>query len=156
MTPCSPLSVNRCFGGTYRLHLQGRRNKFSKKPASKQVASKRYVPPKRQLTLNRLHGVICQKMIFFITTTVKTSIPTLFNYTRNKLFPSISDRFTQLSLPSILPSYTMAVPYLRLLVAGFPPRQPGFAPRSGHATFVAVKGELGQSSSKYFGFLSQF
>jgi hypothetical protein len=28
MTPCSPLSVNRRFGGTYRLHLQGRRNKF--------------------------------------------------------------------------------------------------------------------------------
>jgi hypothetical protein len=26
MTPCSQLSVNRCFGGTYRLYLQGRRN----------------------------------------------------------------------------------------------------------------------------------
>jgi hypothetical protein len=26
ITPCSPLSVNRRFGGTYRLHLQGRRN----------------------------------------------------------------------------------------------------------------------------------
>jgi hypothetical protein len=25
ITPCSPLSVNRRFGGTYRLHLQGRR-----------------------------------------------------------------------------------------------------------------------------------
>jgi hypothetical protein len=24
ITPCSPLKVNRCFGGTYRLHLQGR------------------------------------------------------------------------------------------------------------------------------------
>jgi hypothetical protein len=40
MTPCSPSSFNRCFGGTYRPHLQGRRNKFSKKPASKQVASR--------------------------------------------------------------------------------------------------------------------
>jgi hypothetical protein len=30
MTPCSPLSFNRRFGGTYHLHLQGRRNKFSK------------------------------------------------------------------------------------------------------------------------------
>jgi hypothetical protein len=40
MTPCSPLSVNRRFGGTYRLHLQGQRNKFRKKPASKQVASR--------------------------------------------------------------------------------------------------------------------
>jgi hypothetical protein len=28
MTPCSLLSANRRFGGTYRLHLQGRRNKF--------------------------------------------------------------------------------------------------------------------------------
>jgi hypothetical protein len=36
MTPCSPLSFNRRFGGTYRLHLQGPRNKLSKKPASKQ------------------------------------------------------------------------------------------------------------------------
>jgi hypothetical protein len=25
MTPCSPLSCTRRFGGTYRLHLQGRR-----------------------------------------------------------------------------------------------------------------------------------
>jgi hypothetical protein len=39
MTPYSPLNVNRRFGGTYRLYLQGRRNKFSKKPASKQVAT---------------------------------------------------------------------------------------------------------------------
>jgi hypothetical protein len=30
MTPCSPLSFNRRFGGTYRLHLQGLRNNFSK------------------------------------------------------------------------------------------------------------------------------
>jgi hypothetical protein len=29
MTPCSPLNFNRRFGGTYRLHLQGRRNKYS-------------------------------------------------------------------------------------------------------------------------------
>jgi hypothetical protein len=27
ITPCSPLSVNRRFGGTYRLHLQGRKSK---------------------------------------------------------------------------------------------------------------------------------
>jgi hypothetical protein len=40
LTPCSPLGFNQRFGGTYRLHLQGRRNKFSRKPASKQVASR--------------------------------------------------------------------------------------------------------------------
>jgi hypothetical protein len=37
MTPCSPLSCARRFGGTYCLHVQGRRNRFSK-PASKQNA----------------------------------------------------------------------------------------------------------------------
>jgi hypothetical protein len=86
ITPCRTLSFNRRFGGTYRLHLQGRRNRFSK-PASKQVASllniflrpwrwRRYVPPKRRLKLNGLHGAISQKMILFITTAVKTSNPT--------------------------------------------------------------------------------
>jgi hypothetical protein len=82
MTPCSPLSVSRRFGETYSLHLQGRRNKFSKKPASKLLATclldgflmklflrpwkwRRYVPPKRRLTLKGLHGVISQKMILF-------------------------------------------------------------------------------------------
>jgi hypothetical protein len=47
MTPCSPLSSNRRFGGTWRLHLQGRR--------------------KVQQTIEQagLHGVISQKMILF-------------------------------------------------------------------------------------------
>jgi hypothetical protein len=34
---------------------------------------RRYVPPKRRMQLNVLHGVISQKMILFITTAVKTS-----------------------------------------------------------------------------------
>jgi hypothetical protein len=34
MTLCSPLSYNRRFGVSYRLHLQGRRNRFGK-PANK-------------------------------------------------------------------------------------------------------------------------
>jgi hypothetical protein len=37
---------------------------------------RRYVPPKRRLQLNRLHGVTSQKMLLFITTAVKTSNPT--------------------------------------------------------------------------------
>jgi hypothetical protein len=40
ITPCSPLSVNRRFGGTYLLHLRCRKNKLSKKPGRKQVASR--------------------------------------------------------------------------------------------------------------------
>jgi hypothetical protein len=35
---CSPLSVNRSFGGTYHLHLQGQKIKLNQKPAWKQVA----------------------------------------------------------------------------------------------------------------------
>jgi hypothetical protein len=39
-----------------------------------------YVPPKRRLTLNGLHGVISQKIVLFTTTTVRTSNPTNFFY----------------------------------------------------------------------------
>jgi hypothetical protein len=37
---------------------------------------RRYIPSKRRLQLNRLHSIISQKMILFITTAVKTSNPT--------------------------------------------------------------------------------
>jgi hypothetical protein len=76
MTPCSPLSFNRRSGETYRLHLQGRRKGSAN---HEQADGKRYVPPKRRLKLNGLHGVISQKMILFITTAVKTSNPTILS-----------------------------------------------------------------------------
>jgi hypothetical protein len=92
ITPCSPLSVNRRFGGIYRLHLQGRRNNFSKRPASKQVASRMppacllklflrpwrrrgHVPPKRRLTLIGLHDVIFQKLILFMFSVHSVNLP---------------------------------------------------------------------------------
>jgi hypothetical protein len=72
------MKFNRCFEGTYSLHLQGLRNMFNKKLASKQVLAsfllnlffwpcrwRRYVPPKCRLTFNGLHGVISQKMVLF-------------------------------------------------------------------------------------------
>jgi hypothetical protein len=37
------------------------------------------------------------------------------------------------------------------LVAGFPPRRPGFDPGSGHVGFVVDKVALGQVFSEYFG-----
>jgi hypothetical protein len=69
ITPCNPLSVNRRFGGTYDLHLQGRKMSW----ASNQREN-RWLPPedggdvplKCQLTLNGLHGVISQKMVHYI------------------------------------------------------------------------------------------
>jgi hypothetical protein len=83
VTPCSVLRCSRCFGGTYRLHLQGWRKFFSKKQHwfllkffLQPCRWRRYVPPKRRLHLNTLHGVTSQKMILFITTAVKTSNPT--------------------------------------------------------------------------------
>jgi hypothetical protein len=80
-TPYSPLNVNRRYGGTYSLNPQGRKNKLSKKPAWKQVEIqagfllnlffgswrwRRYIPPKRQLTLNKLHCVISQKLVLSV------------------------------------------------------------------------------------------
>jgi hypothetical protein len=81
MTPCSYLSVNRRFGEKHRLHLQGRKNKYSKPPDFllnlflRPRRLRRYVPPKRRLTLNGLHGVISQKIIPFITTALRSSNP---------------------------------------------------------------------------------
>jgi hypothetical protein len=78
LTQCSPLEVNRRFGGTYRLHLQGL--KISRARNQREIRWeaefwflariifrpwrwKRYVPPKRRLTLKELHCVISQKMV---------------------------------------------------------------------------------------------
>jgi hypothetical protein len=41
----------------------------------KQVSTYMYVPPKRLLTLNGLHGVISQKTELIITTGVRNSNP---------------------------------------------------------------------------------
>jgi hypothetical protein len=48
-----------------------------------------------------------------------------------------------------------AVPHLMRLVAGFPPRCPGFDPRSGHVGFVVDRVALGQIFSENLGFLCQ-
>jgi hypothetical protein len=72
ITPCIPLNVDRRFGGTYRLHLQGRSNEFSNKRASKQVA------------LNGLDGVMSQKMILFLMKIC------LFNQNQCRVLPMYS------------------------------------------------------------------
>jgi hypothetical protein len=41
-------------------------------------------------------------------------------------------------------------------IAGFPPRQPGFDPKSGHVGFLVDKEALGKVVSEYFGFPCQF
>jgi hypothetical protein len=83
VTPCSLLSCNRRFGGTYRLHLQGRRISSACHLLSRLVLARfilrtwrwrRYVPPNRRLQLNRLHGVTSQKMILFCHSTLHMAL----------------------------------------------------------------------------------
>jgi hypothetical protein len=49
---------------------------------------------------------------------------------------------------------SMAMQKLRWLVAGFPPRRPGFASGQ-HVGFVMDKAGMGQVFSEYFSFLCQ-
>jgi hypothetical protein len=81
ITPCSSLKVNRRFGLIYRLHPKRRKNRSRYQHEGKwQMPAchilprlyfsrlirhwrwRRYVPPKRWLTSNGLHGVISQKI----------------------------------------------------------------------------------------------
>jgi hypothetical protein len=90
ITPCSPLKIYRCFGGTVRLHFQGRRMSQSRLcllPASccffawlilRLWRWRQHVLPKRQLIFNGILGIISQKIKVFITTAVRT-----WNSTRN-------------------------------------------------------------------------
>jgi hypothetical protein len=79
ITPCSPLKVNRRFGGTYRLHLQGRkisraRNQREIRWQAEALLARLIfrpwrwrgrIPLERRLTFDGLHGVISQKMALF-------------------------------------------------------------------------------------------
>jgi hypothetical protein len=70
--PCSPLKLNRRFGGTCRLHLQGWRvsqGKNQNEPGSKLACISYCLPPlKRRLTFNGLRRITSQKTQLFITT----------------------------------------------------------------------------------------
>jgi hypothetical protein len=70
ITPCSPLKVNRRFGRTYHLHLQGwiSRVRYQRESRWQARRWRTYIPPKSQLTFNGLRGVISQKILIFRTT----------------------------------------------------------------------------------------
>jgi hypothetical protein len=67
VAPCRSC-VNRRFGGTYRLHLQGRKIRKLGTSVSRWLQPPwrwtRYVPPKHRFTQD-LHGVASQKTAFF-------------------------------------------------------------------------------------------
>jgi hypothetical protein len=55
----------------------------------------RHVPPKRQLTFNRLHGVISQKAELFITIAVRTSNPTKVYVPSNMHIQLVKGKFKE-------------------------------------------------------------
>jgi hypothetical protein len=79
--------VNRCFGGTYRLHLQGRKIRRLQPPAHagfllavfSTLKLEQYVPPKRRFTQD-LHGATSQKTAFFIVLQSYNSSETTPNF----------------------------------------------------------------------------
>jgi hypothetical protein len=76
--PCSPLIVKRCFGGTYRFHLQGRRISRAKKKResrwqARQPTTRRYVPQDRILHNHRCENLKTWKLN--LTLSLNTSEP---------------------------------------------------------------------------------
>jgi hypothetical protein len=63
--------VNRSFGGTYRLHLQGRKIRKRGSNVSRWLQP-RYIPPKRRFS-QALDGATSQNIAFFIVAAVKIS-----------------------------------------------------------------------------------
>jgi hypothetical protein len=78
-TPYSSFSVNRLFGGIYRLHLQGPKINLSKKPAWKQAESterttRRYIPEDGTLLGSSLNIYHCIQSSLLWSTREKAGI----------------------------------------------------------------------------------
>jgi hypothetical protein len=78
VTHCSPVKADRRFGGTYLLHLQGRKETNMKWKANRAASSMRHVGfllgllfysennlPKRRLPFTGVHGAISQETELF-------------------------------------------------------------------------------------------
>jgi hypothetical protein len=85
ITPCSPLIVNRRFGGLYRFHLQGRKIRQDTRALLAPYFRAGFFvglffdhEDGGDISLRnpKLHGVTTQKIILFILTAVRTSEPT--------------------------------------------------------------------------------
>jgi hypothetical protein len=87
VTQCSRVKVYRHFGGTYRLHLQGRKRNEHEGETSRAACCLGHAGlllgllfysennlPKRRLTFTGVHGVISQETNFSVTA-VRTSNP---------------------------------------------------------------------------------
>jgi hypothetical protein len=68
---------------------------------------------------------------------------------------TIRTEYTPDTSHSVTSSSSRAMPWLKRLVAGFPPQRPGCEPGSGQVGFVVDKVALGQVFPEYFGFPCQ-
>jgi hypothetical protein len=101
-TPCSALKVKRRFGGTCRLHLQGRRiSQARSRPCSfachlllrwflarlilRPRRWRRRVPQKRRLIFNRLLGVTSQNIEIFNEQEIQKLVTRIFRKAKNFL-----------------------------------------------------------------------
>jgi hypothetical protein len=101
ITPCSPLKVNRRFGGTYRLHLQGRR--ISRAGNQRERSACHLLPPSFPVSLffdpedadifNETVRIQWKKTAFYYATlgnTVRSMFP---SFLAPPLFPSMRATF---------------------------------------------------------------
>jgi hypothetical protein len=72
------------------------------------------------------------------------------------MYPQILLEYTVSHLSPERHYSSLALPYLRRLVAGFPPRRSRLDPRSSHVGFVVDKVALGQVFCEHFGFPYKF
>jgi hypothetical protein len=80
------------------LPYSGLKMKTLKIPARIRWQAALYVPPKRLLTFNRLHGVVSQKMRVFIKVEVGTSNHTILSEVQcPEFFAKIRDQFKHVS-----------------------------------------------------------
>jgi hypothetical protein len=105
MVSRSPLKVNQPFVGTYRLHLEGRSKQWTSMKQVALLGSERSVDfqwntelyiredyllprvyPKRQLTLNRLHGIISQNIKLIHSVTMKFPNWRYYSNTTNSIY----------------------------------------------------------------------
>jgi hypothetical protein len=94
ITPCRPLKDNRRFGGIYRLHFQ----------AYLALKWRQYFPQECPLSFNGIHGVICHKILLFITTAVRPSNPANYIMLVTFFFSNfLTPSFFQINFNIILP-----------------------------------------------------
>jgi hypothetical protein len=82
ITPCSPLKVNRCCGGTYRFHLQGR--KISRAICSSEISfdfqrtTRRYIPEDSTFHNHSCENLKSYNGFYVVILSKRVTLPSVF------------------------------------------------------------------------------